>query len=538
MAYVYNDITESGIEVSSFENGMTVATSPTRTWWWKLPSNLLFVRALDYEGGVLIIGKGGAAEIGGRTILLSSFSPGGWADLGPNHGNEAHGLWRDPATNIVYAVYVTVGGTVWQPLNGTLGEVLPFPWPYVPSTGFLDIVSYGVVLWTHEHRSVALGGIELYLPLSRGDWTVGLSTGWLGVGAYQHSSGKMFVAWEGDTQVQARINSAGKVAVSATPDRPLFVAPPYQEYVPLPAVAPYTMPKLVGTIWANSDRYGYHRHNGNAETFFEGDYGQVIDRKPVILGPATNVPPNKILGVWSTAELDPETNFPIFRYWDGRVYEDDPRFREGVDVRLFQAYPNPGESPSAFQAAIEAQLNRFGGKKMIVAAFYDRNGTLPIPELLQYMHIYDALLRRPDVLGLLAFDYARSGILFHPALLSWYNAFCAATPGLPAFPPKSETKMNVFMTVQPAAGQLIPGQPTPPLRLKHLGERVNQPDGSFAIKKSNGNWLTLTPEGRFEERPGTPENVKDWEKFRDGKPGGTVAQRGAGNDYLLETVTV
>lgn len=70
-----------------------------------------------------------------------------------------------------------------------------------------------------------------------------------------------------------------------------------------------------------------------------------------------------------------------------------------------------------------------------------------------------------------------------------------------------------------------------------LGEKVAKPgdtNGGFGIRKSNGNWATLNPNGDWEERPGSMENLRTWETFYPGNPG-TSAPRD-GKPHWFKTV--
>ena len=49
-----------------------------------------------------------------------------------------------------------------------------------------------------------------------------------------------------------------------------------------------------------------------------------------------------------------------------------------------------------------------------------------------------------------------------------------------------------------------------------VGECVPKPGdtkGGFGIKDKNGEWESLNPDGGWEKRPGTLENLRSWETF-------------------------
>jgi hypothetical protein len=124
---------------------------------------------------------------------------------------------------------------------------------------------------------------------------------------------------------------------------------------------------------------------------------------------------------------------------------------------------------------------------------------------------------------MLCFDYARSGILFHPALLSWYNAFSAASPGLPLFPPIEEKPVAIKTTISHLVSsfpnedfdnriETRPGHTKGPWEVVEV---VALPNGKFAIKNGKGTeWLSIQPDGSIASRPvGAPGQPGHWESF-------------------------
>ncbi len=537
MAYNYTDITERGIRVVAAPSGATSFLDPVYGLTsCRAASQAMFVRACDvpsFPGLTVAVGKLHDTD---ETCVMNS--DGVWAILGPNHGNQAHtvvyyGEYRRTPESVgqlcVRVVWVQADG--WYDALVTVANLHvvlgpqhhPFPWPETPSEGFLDLAADGTPLWTHENRIYTVWGEQLFYPLHRGDWVVGQHGPTLSVVAYHKPSDYLYHAWDGETQAPPRINTSGQVAVSAEPDRELFVNPSaFESFIPY--VDEYPDNKLVGTIWANSDRYGYHEHGGNCETFFEGDYGRVAEKLPVIIGGnALNVPPSAVLGHWRTDE--PPVGTRSFVYHDGRSYPADlMKLLRPQDLPLFQAYPEPGESPEAFSRSMATELNRDPRPKMIVAAFYDRNGTLPIDQLLPHMWTYDAMLRRPDVLGMLAFDYARSGIHFHNVLQAWYDAFTAATPGIPTLPPPQPEKPKVLKTTISHLVSSFEGSDfDQPVGTRHAATKgpwelvdvVLNSDGTYSIRNEKGTeWLSVQREGTIQSRPTSdPQQPRSWEKF-------------------------
>lgn len=178
-----------------------------------------------------------------------------------------------------------------------------------------------------------------------------------------------------------------------------------------------------------------------------------------------------------------------------------------------------------------------------------------ISETLKTLTSVFAELSNVAIVG--AFSYARRGLmpdgrptggaLLHPNAAQWIKASRKAggsfswsdyrltsAPDEPE-PPEEPTGMNVYLLVTPA-GPPPANKVPPPGNTKLLGERVNQSDGSFGIKKPNGKYATLNPSGGWEERDAV---LGHWEKFYDGKPGFVLAPRHDENGakcYTLEAV--
>jgi hypothetical protein len=204
-----------------------------------------------------------------------------------------------------------------------------------------------------------------------------------------------------------------------------------------PRFLPYDRPKAMGVIWGSSEEYGYWPSAGNTEVLFR-DFDKMVTPRPVIFGKdAIHIPPARKYAEWCPSLEALGTTFrPRAGHTDGPVYDQAMADRLGSgEPLLVQAYPAVGEPLDAFIVRISGQLDRFPNRiKMIVAAWFDENGLMSLEDILAMVPGYDALLRRPDVLGMLAFDYARSGLKFHPEWLRWYTAMTMATPGLPVLP--------------------------------------------------------------------------------------------------------
>lgn len=238
--YLYSDVTESDLRVWSedpdrlcFGRGGPIV---------RTPSQLLFVRAIDVAGGVAV--ACGKLSLGNGTYVCNSL--GAQRQIGENFGNHAHGLFAAGAGEVgVVWVQVEAGVVVWKTaivnartletvrvqkeLNGPIVELVTTTVCAGSFTqGFNDYFpNEPEPRWTHLNRYADFAGFGLYYPITRGDFTVGLSDRFYGVGVHQHSTGTHFIAWQGgDTQVHAHVNARGTVAVSAagTPET-LFVTP-------------------------------------------------------------------------------------------------------------------------------------------------------------------------------------------------------------------------------------------------------------------------------------------------------------------------
>lgn len=500
MAYSYTEITESGHRIEAKPDGTVYVDGIVHDI---APSQMMFIRAADgLEDKPLLVGK---LQEGDHLYV----SWDGWSRvLGPNHGNQSCGVlnigqWVE-VHNVLssgqYEIITLDPRTLAEPVARRYEQLTE-----TPSTGFLDL---NPTLWTHLHSPTILGGVSFFYPLRRGDWTVGNSHD-NKVLVYRHSTGEVLLAWDGDTKVPPRINSSGTVAVSAEPDRPLFVTPdqfkPYNPPVTV-KVDPFLQPKAIGPIWGSSEQYDYWAFAGNVDVLFgayqqypASDFNKVQVKRPIIAGlGALNIPANMRLGTWGYSQTEPS-----FVYWDARHYDQDVLFSldPEKDVALFQAYPNPGEPIDGFITSISAQLARWPYRKMIVAAFYDRNGTLnPLP----YMPAYDTLLRRSDVMGMLCFDYARSGILFDADLAAWYNAFCKATPGLPDFsvPQEPEEPPAVpYVTIKPVNSTTY--------EVLRVTEEVR--NGKIYLNQPDGRKLSMQGDGRLDTR--SHDTYGPWEEW-------------------------
>lgn len=222
----------------------------------------------------------------------------------------------------------------------------------------------------------------------------------------------------------------------------------------------------------------------------------------------------------------------------------------------FKAFREPTET--AMQTLerllpITTRCQTAGHRVCWVLGADDRLRTLTdfqIGETLQTLTGIFAELSNVAIVG--AFSYARrdknnttGGAILHPNAAEWIRESRRAgspfswadyrlTPEEPE-QPEEPIGMNVYLLVTPAAAP-APNKVPPPGNTKLLGERVNQPDGSFGIKKPNGKYATLTPSGTWEERDAV---LGHWEKFYDGKPGFVLAPRHDENGakaFTLEAV--
>lgn len=225
-------------------------------------------------------------------------------------------------------------------------------------------------------------------------------------------------------------------------------------------VPDYADNKAIGVIWGNSEPYGYHAFPGNCETLFEADAAKRPVAKAAILGKHVDHPP-EAYGYWAdqVADIDAKKQ-PQFNYSDGERYSNAmDKAGTAHAVRLVQAYRNKGEGVDHFLNRISLELDRVNRPNMgIVAGFSPRNPPeqLTDDEVMEAIRCYDILLRRKDCCTLLAFDGARSGLLFHPEWNRWFGALAEASPGLPVIehdatgdgqPPPVEKKMTRNMVL-------------------------------------------------------------------------------------------
>lgn len=168
-----------------------------------------YVRAaVNAHGEVAAVAQTAPGD--GCTVVSGSrrWSPGGEVA----YGVQCVGIVAHPAGWQV--TWVRAGGTHYgrivlnrylRPVTSTFAN-LPVPDAVRGTTqGFLDVGLDGDPLWTDLHRTVTLGGHRLFLPMRRGDWTLGQDAEVDRLLIHQHSTGQTFVAFNGYTPVASRL---------------------------------------------------------------------------------------------------------------------------------------------------------------------------------------------------------------------------------------------------------------------------------------------------------------------------------------------
>ena len=118
---------------------------------------------------------------------------------------------------------------------------------------------------------------------------------------------------------------------------------------------------------------------------------------------------------------------PVVAYLDNLGWPEANPFTSTRVWPSIQAYPRVGESVDAFKARVEAAVVRvaaYGLPMVLTSRFDDTAGTIPVDLALQYMPVYEHLLREYYFVGHMPFSDRRgNAIATNPALWTWARAF-------------------------------------------------------------------------------------------------------------------
>ncbi len=212
-------------------------------------------------------------------------------------------------------------------------------------------------------------------------------------------------------------------------------------------VPPFSRPKAVGSYFCTSVQYGDFVVPGNFEMLLNGeDYNRMKVKRPVIAGlTALNVPSNQLMGYLANNVQDINAirfrpNKKAFMYTDSQAANSFEQYRQYMqpgDVLMVQAYLNNGEGLMTFRDRIaEAVTYNFlhfpNQHTMLVCGVSDRgfHSDLTLQNL---MVVHQQMVHWNEVQGVAFFSYGRpTGVISHPSLFPWVQAFNDASTGIPA----------------------------------------------------------------------------------------------------------
>lgn len=224
---------------------------------------MLYVRAAVQ--GAVVAWTGQMAD--GSPILVCDTQGRSWRGPTSAFGMQCVGIVPRPDGG--WQVTWVLGPTRWArvDLGADLRPIAPVTERDIPRTaggaqGFLDVELDGEPRWTDTHRMVTLDGHRLYLPLRRGDWTLGQDGEAERLLVYQHATGAVYVAHDGYTPVASRLAvddrgqpwvlPAGSTTVVGidqlapwTPSKPQPKPQPTPEPTPEPEPTPTPAPEPV-----------------------------------------------------------------------------------------------------------------------------------------------------------------------------------------------------------------------------------------------------------------------------------------------------
>lgn len=245
-------------------------------------------------------------------------------------------------------------------------------------------------------------------------------------------------------------------------------------------------------------------------------------------------------GVYTESEHMPASVPPDKRMLlahDGPTDYVLPAGMRKFDIPLIEYYRIPEETITQSATRWKRQtlklLQDWPNDIGVISMFYTQN-RWSITEVLEGISYLSRLVNLSPRIKLVApFAYNRAnGITASPELMDAFHSLQRATPGTPVLelivPPTPEPP-------DPEPPDPEPPQPTPPQEDDMIaysapvpgfnpGDLVDNGNGTVSVKKTNGKFLCITPDGHVEERD-TPGGA--WESFRKGKAS-LIAERDGG----------
>lgn len=347
---------------------------------------MLYVRAAVQ--GAVVAWTGQMAD--GSPILVCDSQGRSWRGPTSAFGMQCVGIVPRPDGG--WQVTWVVGPSRWArvDLGADLRPIAPVTERDIPRTaggaqGFLDVELDGEPRWTDTHRMVTLDGHRLYLPLRRGDWTIGQDGEAERLLVYQHATGAVYVAHDGYTPVASRL---------AVDDRgqPWVLPAGSTTVVGIDQLAPWTpvyapVVSIGRPIWMGFFEFG-------AESGLPANcHIPVTQGAPYleVRGPSwayVSGHPDGDPAAIERAIADVSGIAPVVAYVPRRAQHIIPT---SAEIQGIEAYIGADESDEAFVARLTAAIRR-SPRAVLIAQCYSSNHTLT-PDLRRVPGLVSRLAR-------------------------------------------------------------------------------------------------------------------------------------------------
>lgn len=568
---LYPAFTASGVKVTSAVGdgpmGVRFEWPDGRAMFVDLPEHGMYLDACDVPGEPVAVPV--AIVQGHDSDMAYLVRLGGWERLAKTHGIRAG------AINVVNGQlrYVFVHNT--REYIDT-GEVKPLPPDQIQtSQGILALEPSGRINWAAPPDRVESG---LYHKANAGEAAAGLLAAGDQLTVLNPHPHTIFNGLCHNIRIVLREDGTYGVCGRANDGSALFhVGPPWPAFVqPTPTVPRYHRPVAHFAYYTFDAGRGYGNHpeavlhaawcETQADVLEANKLGKPVVTSRELIGLATKKAFVMASNDFSGAEpLEDQiaAALPICLALECGLIVYDEHGEEPSNipawavsaVRLFREPNEPIQQyiHRALLAISAVEQERVCG----IFGVDDRAGTLTEAKVHETARVIPDIIREAERMSVAGFfSYARSamqdaqhvkpggGIVYPQAWayvpasaeasdpIDWSAFTAPEEPIDPPDPPEPpEDNVNVYLPIPVAAPSA--GQPNKPGKLHLVGERVNQPDGGFAIKATNGKWTTLRDNGTWDT---SATEIREWERFYDGKPGFTIAPNRGDATYYVETV--
>lgn len=416
MSFTYTDIV-GGVRFQTIGAVLTFNGGPAIS----LPESAMFLRGATDGSRSLVTFKG--HETGHAWVVTDQAQS---LDLGPTYGNQCVAAGCIGPGRFV--IVVLADGQTWKRwiVSADLTSVTQIdggttpPAITPPSEGMLDLDATFAPIWIAQRRAVTVGGHALYLPMTRGAFTVGQATaGPAGIVAWDGST--LFRVFTGDDQTPPRVDESGTVAISADTTQPFVTRDQWtlEPDVTVPTLAPLPAPIACGLCDSSSEQYGYVDPIGNVEILVRPvDLSKRRDPSRPFIATRDIVNATRgtkwaalVYGIWcdlseggavideASLALDRQAaadfGVPVYVYIDVALTPDLlAHVRKGVDVCVVQAYPLNAETALQAGQRVTAGVvtaHAAGLRLGLMLAVYTQSGFRPVQTVLDCHPIWRAL---------------------------------------------------------------------------------------------------------------------------------------------------